>query len=217
MDGTAGISADYRVDVRRFAASVVGQLPIYVDSADPSAGPTTFLDPQGQSMRPMTTAKAKSTLSEALAVYDRIAHIQGSTGADAALTMANLAESQAGLSAHDQNLLGLLHEGASTLDFMFGQPNPAQWTWKVTGIAIVGTDTADVTYRIAAPVGRAWHFAESAETKRLHFDRRSDGQWVLDGWLNYAAFESRVRRSVTPADELPNLVQNWWETLGADN
>jgi hypothetical protein len=99
---------------------------------------------------------------------------------------------------------------------MFGQPDPARWTWKVTGISVVGTDTADVTYSVAVPKGKLFKFIEGSHTKRLHFAPRADGKWVLDGWPGYPAFESGIKRSIEPSTEIPNLVQNWWDTLGAE-
>jgi hypothetical protein len=218
MDTTGDPAADYRVDVPAFAASVVGQSPIYVDTADPGAAPTTFRPPDSPTLRAMAPAEASATVAAALAVYRHIESTEGSAAADAAMNLAGRGEPKSGtpLSASDQKLLGLLGEGAAALDFMFGQPEPSQWTWSVTGVTVVGTGTADVTYRVAAAPGRAFHFKQPAVTKRLRFEPRANGDWVLAGWPGYPTFERDVKASIEPSGEVPNLVQNWWDTLGAE-
>ena len=213
----AGLASDYKVDVPKFAASIVGQLPIYLDTSDPSLGPTTFREPESTSQRQMTSAEASSTVDEAVSAFDRIAAAQGRDRADAAMISAGRGDGHVQLSASDGRSLSLLAEGAGRLTFMFGQPNPNQWTWKVTDVAIVGTDTADVTYHVAAARGKPFRFTRSSATKRLRFERRpTDGAWMLDGWLDYPGFESSVKSSIKPADEIPNLVPNWWDSLGAE-
>jgi hypothetical protein len=218
MDTAADISSDYRVDVLAFAASVVGQMPLYVDTTDPALGPTTFRAPDnagGGSQRRMTRAEASATVAEAASVFRRIASAEGSQAADTAMISAGRGVAQGSRSAHDQNLLSLLQEGAGALTFMFGPPDPQRWTWKVTGIALAGPDTAAVTYAVAVPKGGEIGFTRATHVKRLHFKRRADGVWVLDGWLDYPAFEHEVKSSIEPQNDIPNLVPNWWDTLGA--
>jgi hypothetical protein len=99
---------------------------------------------------------------------------------------------------------------------MFGQPDPTRWTWKVTGIAVTGTGTADVTYDVAVPPKKAFRFTRTTFVKHLQFEPRADGVWVLSGWLDYPRFEAAVKGSIAPADEIPNLVPNWWDSLGAE-
>jgi hypothetical protein len=216
MAAAPGASSDFKVDVAAFASSVIGQLPVYVDKADPSVGPTTFHEPEGTTQRQMTPSEASSTVGQALAVYRRIERAQGAAAADSAMNSAGRGDTQGSLSAGDRNLLALLQEGAGRLTFMFGEPDPKAWTWKVTKVAVVGTDTADVTYAVAVPAAKPFKFTRPSHTKRLHFGRRVDGTWVLDGWLDYLRFESGVKGSIKPSDEIPNLVPNWWDTLGAE-
>jgi hypothetical protein len=209
-------TADYRVDVRAFAASVEGQLTLYVDSANPEVPFSAFRVPDSTSQTALDAGVASARISEALAVYDRIARAQGAQAADAAMMSAGWASAESSVTVGDQALLCLLQEGANRLTFMFGAPDTTMWTWKVTSVSVSGADTADVAYEVAAPKGKAFRFTRSSFTKRLHFARRADGVWVLDGWLDYPAFESAVRGSIEPQDEIPNLVPNWWDSLGAE-
>ena len=213
MDLSKGPSSDFKVDVPAFASSIVGQLPIYVDPSDPWPDPTTF-HPPDTPLRQLSPAEASAKLREALAVYHAIETSSGSAAADQAIA-ASTGPDYGALSKADQGLIDLLGEGSIRLTFMFGEPDPTQWIWKLDGVSIVGTSTADVTYSVATPAGQPFHFTKTRFVKRLHFGKRSDGSWVLDGWLGYPAFERDVREAITPGDDIPTMVPDWWNSLGA--
>lgn len=208
------VNGAYRVDVPAFSASVSSQLPMYSDRNDPLAWPTTFRAAGEDATTEMSRVDARHTVARALARYRALIASLGATVADSAMVSGS-GSAYDSLSDRDKGLLSVLQEGACRLTFMFGDPDPSQWSWRVNGIEVTGPNTAEVTYAVSAPPGQAFRITSSSFTKRLHFAREAEGTWVLDGWLDYAAFELAARRAIRPSDEIPNLVPNWWDTLGA--
>jgi hypothetical protein len=214
VDATDATFSTYRIDFPAYAASILRQGPIYVDVRDPTWGPTMFHDPSDPRERPLSAAEASSAIADAMSAFRRVQSGKGVSAAILAMTSQGLGgESGDPPPTRDELLLGMLDSASATTDFMFGQPDRAAWTWSVTGISIVGSDTADVTYTVASPTGADWRFTRAAHTKLLHFERKADGTWLLDGWLNYASFESEVRRSIEPSSVIPTQ-STWWEALG---
>jgi hypothetical protein len=214
MDATGTTWSDYRMDIAAYSASILKQGPLYIRGAGALRAPDMYADPGDPQQRQLSNVEASATIAQAVAVYRRIEQAKGTTAAIEAVGATTLGGEQGDPPpTRDENLLGLFGETMETTFFMFAWPDPRDWTWEVTGISVDGTDTARVTYSAAAPAGSKWHFTHDSFTKRLRFERRPDGTWLLAGWLDYAQFESRVRASIEPSSAVPDS-PIWWESLG---
>ena len=216
MDATDSTYTTYRVDFPAYAASILRQGPVYVDVRDRTWGPSMFNDPRDPRERPLSAADASSVVADAVSVFRRIQTRKGVSAAILAMTSQGLGGEQGDPPpTNDELLLGMLDGASATSDFMFGQPDPRGWTWRVAGVSIEGSDTARVAYAVASPAGADWRFTQASFTKVLRFERGADSAWLLDGWPNYASFEAEVRRSIEPSTVIPTQ-STWWEALGAE-
>jgi hypothetical protein len=113
------------------------------------------------------------------------------------------------------SLFEVMGQGLRPLGLMFGAHDADnEWTWKVVGVSVTGTDTADVTYTARASKAAGWKFRDpnARYTKQLRFARAEDGRWRLAGWSNYDAVAAQFRANLAPADATTDL-DEWWGAL----
>lgn len=109
----------------------------------------------------------------------------------------------------------VMAQGLGPLGLMFGAHDiDNEWTWKVVGVSITGTETANVTYTVRSFKGVRWKFInrKARYTKQLRFSRTPDGVWKLSAWLNYANVNAKLQSNVKPPGAA-TPVDEWWGTL----
>jgi hypothetical protein len=103
---------------------------------------------------------------------------------------------------------------------MFGPRDPdSDWTWRVSNVSVIGTDTVDAHYTAAdfpsvmeaRGADHMWHFKDPSMvyTKHLQFSEGPDGVWRLVGWPNYAQFSEAVLGNIVPRPDL-SVQDQWW-------
>jgi hypothetical protein len=116
----------------------------------------------------------------------------------------------------DRNLQDSYYEvmaqGLVPLGLMFGaQDSDNEWGWTVTGVSVVASNTADVTYLATSRPHTLWHFANPklTYTKRLAFSYDRKRGWRLSAWPNYGAVLSAFDNNLVPPGA-PVHLDEWW-------
>jgi hypothetical protein len=168
---------------------------------------------------PPSAADQSRWVSEVVARYrQNVARV----GAEAALDSRSPAQ-EGESPAHGDQLEVMTMYGLSFLGAMFGPSDrDSDWTWRVEGVSVTGTDTADVHYTAAdlpsvmeaRGVDHRWHFKDPSMvyTKHLQFSKGPDGAWRLAGWPNYAQFSEAVLGNIVPRPDL-SVQDQWWSAL----
>lgn len=113
------------------------------------------------------------------------------------------------------SLADVMAQGLKPLGLMFGAREVGLgWNWRVVGVSIVGTDTAQVTYEATATPGAGFTFSDPSMryTKLLRFSPDSPGRWRLAAWIDYYAARERFEGNLRPAGVAPP-VHRWWGAL----
>jgi hypothetical protein len=109
----------------------------------------------------------------------------------------------------------VMAQGLVPLGVMFGaQDVDNDWSWRVTAISAVASDSADVSYVASTRRGARWHFANPrlVYTKHLQFSHDPRYGWRLSGWTNYADVWAEFANNVVPRDGATHL-DEWWGSL----
>jgi hypothetical protein len=113
------------------------------------------------------------------------------------------------------SLTDVMAQGLEPLGLMFGAREATLgWNWRVVGVSVVGTDTAEVAYEATATPRAGFSFADPAMryTKLLEFAPTAAGRWRLTAWTNYHSVRERFEGNVRSAGMMPP-VHRWWGAL----
>ena len=219
---TYGMSSGEETSGAAYEALVLANVNIRAYASDEaSAMPRTRLRDYSRDAPASTGAAKQATLTDALRVYDRVAASQGATGAYEAMGSAEFRLESSPLKRDDELLLWLCPDNL-LLDFMTlppttsgSHPQPA-WSWRVHDVAIVGTDTARISFSAASLENwRGWSFKDPTRTYakvwRFSYDPGRK-RWQLAAWQNRMQFIESVQGNVTdPSGGLK--VMPVWEVL----